>query len=173
MNSKTNHSGIIIWGLLSNELNLINSIESELNSNYDSTILKSSTILFNYTNYYEREMGKELKRLWIVTKKVIDLSSIADVKLFSTKLEKKFQMNAQRRINIDPGFLTLSNLILATTKNYSHRIYLKDGIFAEVTLIFHNNSFQTLEWTYPDYRDNIEFFNNARKMYQQLLNDKS
>ncbi len=114
-------------------------------------------------------MGSELKRYWCATENLTDIGKLSDIKLTAINLEQRYKYNENRSINIDPGFLTLSNFVLATTKNYSHRIYLKDGIFAEVTLIFRHKSYQPLEWTYPDYRNNIQFFNDLRTKYQQLV----
>ena len=115
------------------------------------------------------------KRLWIVTEQLIKLDHLADIKNFARKMEVKFQdENKNRKINIDPGALTLSNFVLATTKNYGHRIYLKDEIFAEVTLIYRKKSFQALEWTYPDYKTNeyITIFNRIREIYACQIKKK-
>ncbi|MBS4014820.1 MAG: DUF4416 family protein [Candidatus Latescibacteria bacterium] len=168
MSTKKSPTGIIIWGLISNDQNLMNDVQKELSPQFGSVLLKSDIIPFDYTDYYEQEMGSGLQRMWLMTDKIIDLSHIADTKLHAIEIEKKFQVQSKRRINIDPGFLTLSNFVLATTKNYSHRIYLRDGIFAEVTLIFRNQTFQPLAWTYPDYQNNIRFFNHARQIFQQI-----
>jgi len=162
--------GTAIWGLITNENNLIPKIEKELLIDYGNVVLKSPIIPFDFTDYYEKEMGKNLIRCWLVTKNLVSLEKIAEMKNFARRIEKKFLNNQkQRSINIDPGIVTLSNFVLVTTKNYGHRIYLKDGIYAEVTLIYRNKSFQALEWTYPDYRNTIIFFNEARKFYQKLL----
>jgi hypothetical protein len=168
MITKKSPTGIIIWGLISNDQNLMSEIQKELSAQFGSVLLKSDIIPFDYTDYYEQEMGSSLQRMWVMTNNIIDLSHIAEMKLHTIEIEKKYQVQSKRRINIDPGFLTLSNFVLATTKNYSHRIYLGNGIFAEVTLIFRNQSFQPLTWTYPDYQKNIRFFNHARQIFQQI-----
>jgi hypothetical protein len=79
-----------------------------------------------------------------------------------------------REVNIDPGLLSLSSLILASTKNYSHRVYLDQGIYAEVTLLFKNQQFNPLEWTYPDYRDKtaLDFFTQARDILRERLGER-
>ena len=89
--------------------------------------------------------------------------------------EKKFSKNSLRRINIDPGYLYASKVILASTKDYSHRIYLSGGIFAEDALYYEDKSFQSWPWTYPDYKTKgyIEFFNNLRRVYLKQLNLKN
>ncbi|MEO0075351.1 MAG: DUF4416 family protein [candidate division WOR-3 bacterium] len=173
MTSVKFHSGIVVWGVITNDINLINNIATIISLDFGKIILRSRIIPFDYTNYYELEMGKNLNRQWLVTEKIIDLQDMSNIKLYAINLENKYKSNNKRKINIDPGFLTLSNFILVTTKNYAHRIYLKDTIYAEVTLIYKDHTFQALDWTYPDYRDNIDFFNQARSLYQQLIYEKS
>ena len=77
----------------------------------------------------------------------------------------------KRRVNLDPGYLLLSRLVLSTFKDFAHRIYLGRGVFAEVTLIFREGSFRPLPWTYPDYAapETIALFNKAREDYKKLL----
>jgi hypothetical protein len=90
----------------------------------------------------------------------------------TNRLEKKYAApDGNRRINIDPGYIRLEHVILATTKGYAHRPYLRGGIYADLTLIYRNKSFQPLEWTYPDYRQEevIALFNQFRKRYLEDL----
>ncbi len=171
MNEKESSiAGIIIWGIITNELSLILDLENKLFDNFGKTIKRSEVLAFDYTKYYEPEMGTNLKRCWLVTANLKPLEQLADIKNFARNIESNFfDQQGKRRINIDPGFLTLSNFVLATTKNYGHRIYLKDDIFAEVTLIFRNRSFQALDWTYPDYRNAITFFNEVRTYLYQTI----
>ena len=79
-----------------------------------------------------------------------------------------------RIINIDPGYLDLSKLILASTKDYKHRIYLTKGIYAEVTLFYQDKTFCPWEWTYPDYKtgEYIEIFNRIRQIYAEQIKEK-
>jgi hypothetical protein len=157
--------GIIVWGILTNKPELVVAVEKEIEKNYGTVIRQSEIVPFDYTDYYEKEMGKNIQRLWLVTEKLVYLSLLAEIKNYARHIEATYaDENNNRKINIDPGILTLSNFVLATTKNYGHRIYLRDGIFAEVTLIYRNKTFQSLEWTYPDYRNSIEFFNKAREL---------
>ena len=69
----------------------------------------------------------------------------------TNQIEQTFAQGARRRINIDPGYLLMERFVLATGKNFSHRIYIGDGIYADLTLMYQKGSFQTLPWTYPDY----------------------
>ena len=82
-------------------------------------------------------------------------------------IEKKYSKENRRTINIDPGYIEKAKFILVTTKNYSHRIYLGSGIFADLQYRMKDGKFQVHEWTYPDYRQKkiINFFNQTRSTY--------
>ena len=134
----------------------------------------SRQIPFVQTKYYESEMGTNLKRRFIALERLMGNEKYWKVKLFTNKLERKLSLKGKRRVNIDPGLISLSKLVLLTTKDYAHRLYLNDGIFAEVTLSFKGASFQPLEYTYPDYKteEYIDFFNKVRGILKRQL-DKS
>jgi hypothetical protein len=123
---------------------------------------------FDTTNYYEKEFGYPLKRRFIFIKNLCERDSLIDIKYKTYEIESKFKKNDQNRIvNIDPGFVSKENIILSTFKNYSHRIYLGKGVFAEITLIYKKNSYTALDWTYPDYKkeETIKIFNEIRKKF--------
>ena len=107
---------------------------------------------FTQTDYYDREMGPGLCRQFVCFGPLVSRERLATIKLTTNALEQRFSCEqGRRRLNLDPGLLSVENLVLATGKNFTHRIYLRDGIFAEVTLIFQGGRFQTLPWTYWDY----------------------
>jgi hypothetical protein len=135
-----------------------------LEKRFSKIALISNVIPFNFSDYYNIEMGHNLKRLWVSFINLIFASDIVNVKIFTNFIEKKFTINSKRQINIDPGYVTLANVILATTKDYSHRIYLRDGIYGEVTTMYKNNNFVKLPWSYPDYLSKVamEFFLKLR-----------
>ncbi len=127
---------------------------------------------FDWTDYYTKEMGKPLFRHFLSFERLIPRSSLPDVKGVTNRLEQKHSSpEGNRRLNIDPGYLCLEHVILATTKAYSHRPYLRDGIYADLTLIYREGSYRPLEWTYPDYRhpEVVSFFNDLRKTYLENL----
>ena len=135
-------------------------------------LLKSEIIPFTHTTYYNKEMGSKLLRQWVIFEKLINPDFLPQLKIKSNEVEKKFlNKSGNRQINIDPGLISMSNLILASAKNYSHRIYLGDGIYGEVTLIYKGHRFNPLEWTYPDYREKIalDFFTKAREILKERL----
>lgn len=132
---------------------------------------ESQEIDFTFTDYYQPEMGPGLKRRFISFKTLRLPEQFVAIKLFCIKLEKKFAFCAKRSINIDPGYINEAKLVLTTTKDFSHRIYLGKGIFAEVTLKFQEGSFQHSATTFPDYRTDLykNIFNSIRKAYRQDL----
>jgi hypothetical protein len=117
--------------------------------------LISDVMLFDFSNYYFQEMGNNLKRFWIAFKILISTANLAEIKVFTNSIEDNFTVNNRRGINIDPGYITPANVILATTKDYSHRIYLAKGIYGEVTTIYKKSGYIKLPWSYPDYLSNI------------------
>ncbi len=132
---------------------------------------ESEIIPFNFTDYYRPEFGDGLKKAFVSFRKLIHPDNLAQVKVITNGIEEKLSLEKKRLINIDPGYLDLAKLVLASTKDYAHRVYLNKGIFAEVTLSFKGNSFRAQEWTYPDYRteDYISIFNKIRGIYSDNL----
>lgn len=120
---------------------------------------------FNYTDYYREEMGENLKKRSLSLEKLKDREELVGVKHLTRKLEEKYAVNKRRRYNIDPGYLTLNNVVLATSKDHPHRIYLGSGVFAQVTLIYSRGEWEPLHWTYPDYtsKEAKHFFHRARQ----------
>jgi len=107
--------------------------------------------LFTFTDYYEREMGSSLHRQTGSFVQLVEPDSLPDIKLFTNTLERTFSEENRRTVNIDPGLLSEERLVLATGKNYIHRIYLRNGIYADLTLIYQEGAYRALSWTYPDY----------------------
>ncbi|MDP2938893.1 MAG: DUF4416 family protein [Candidatus Omnitrophota bacterium] len=136
---------------------------------------ESERLIFNYSTYYEKEFGEDLKRKFISFNKLILPSRLAKTKKFCNSLELKLSEKGKRQINIDPGYISASKLVLATTKDFAHRIYLSMGIFAELTLNFRGNSFAACEWTYPDYKtqEYIQIFNQIRLNYLRQLKENN
>jgi len=127
---------------------------------------------FDITDYYFPEMGKNLFRHFITFQRLILRETLPDIKRRTNRLEEQYaNPDGNRRINIDPGYISPEHVILATTKGYTHRPYLRDGIWADLTLVFRDKSFRPLEWTYPDYRGEkiIQLFNHLRKVYLENL----
>lgn len=115
-------------------------------------------------DYYAKEMQGELNRFLAISHASFPRSALLEGKLLSLEWENHFAREGRRMVNVDIGFLSLENLILATTKNYSHRIFIDKDIFAELTFEFKKGEFRSLPWTYPDYQDpeKIAFLTTAR-----------
>lgn len=129
---------------------------------------------FDYTDYYRGEMGTPLSRSFLSFKSLIDRQQLVEAKLYSNQIEITLaKERGARTINIDPGYLTESQVVLATGKNYSHRIYLKEGIFADLTLIYEHQGFRALSWTYPDYQSKplVGALLHIRKKYTEDKKD--
>lgn len=139
-----------------------------LTRKYGPIDFESKIIDFNYTDYYEKEMGQGLKRRFISFEKLQKCERFIDIKLNCVKIEKKYAPQNKRIINIDPGYLNEAKLILTTTKDFSHRIYLGKSIYAEVTLHFKEGSFCDFPTTFPDYRtkEYKDIFHSIRDIYQ-------
>jgi hypothetical protein len=120
---------------------------------------------FTYTTYYEREMGAGLYRQTIAFLNLLSPEILPDVKLLTNALEQKLAVSGSRRVNIDPGLLSEERLILASGKNFTHRIYLRSGIYADLTLIYQKGRYLSLPWTYPDYQTPriLHFFGALRQ----------
>jgi hypothetical protein len=132
-------------------------------------------LAFDYTSYYDAEMGAGIHRwLWSFAN-LVDRSELAPIKRLTNRVEQSYTDYGKRRVNLDPGLLTLGNFVLATGKNNAHRIYLTEGIFADLTLIFRSGSYRPLEWTYPDYADPllISPLNRLRETYKCALQQAS
>ena len=145
--------------------------------------LRSGIIAFNHTEYYTPEMGAGLARQWALSRRLIGQDAIVEIKRQTNALEdQRRRADGQdgsepggRRLNIDPGYLNLSKVVLATTKDFAHRLYLARGIYAEVTLTWRNRSrgFEPWPWTYPDHcePEALRFFDTARERYKTLLRE--
>ncbi len=157
----------LICGFIFSKEDLFKNAAKKLAKKFGKIDFVSVALPFDYTNYYEKEIGKDLLRKFISFQNLISPARLSPVKLFTNKLEKTFSVAGSRQINIDPGYVSSSKLVLATTKDYSHRIYLSKGIFVEITLEFKGNGFMFLPWTYPDYKTDSyrQIFNKVRSKY--------
>jgi hypothetical protein len=147
----------------------------QLQALYGATALESPRLAFNETRYYDSSMGRGLMRQFFAFQGLIEPEQLAAIKRGSNELEQVYARSARhkvaRPINLDPGYLTLAKWVLASTKDQAHRIYLAEGIYAEITLQYHAGRFLPLDWTYPDYRreDYQAFLMRARSEYRKRL----
>jgi len=146
----------LFCGMLSGDAALLAGAAERLAQEHSAIDTTSEVFAFDYTDYYEPEMGPGLLRQFVSFAPLIDPGEIAAVKLRTNELEQEIAQEAgaplARPINLDPGYLTLSKVVLATAKDYAHRLYLGQGIYAEVTLHYQDGRFNEWPWTYPDYK---------------------
>jgi hypothetical protein len=132
----------------------ISDILKKLDSRFGKQQFNFGPIPFSWTDYYSNEMGTTLEKMYFSYQNSIEREILPEIKLFTNELEQSCRNEAgSRQVNIDPGYVTQDKVVLATTKDFYHRIYLGDGIFGEVTLHYRRGRFRYFSWTYPDYKD--------------------
>ncbi len=161
----------VIIGFIFKDNDVLDRAKGAITKKMGPTDIEGDVLSFDNTDYYRKEFGDNLKKNFISIKRLISPEDIYKLKIETNGIEKALSKAGKRLVNIDPGYITESKVVLLTTKDYGHRIYLKRGIYAEVTLKFQGGSFKPLETTYPDYRreDYIDFFNNVRVRYREDL----
>ena len=157
----------LVVGLLMKDKALFKPLAEALSEGLGPLDIVSAWFDFEYTRYYQPEMGWPLFRRMLAFKPLIRQDELARVKLTTNSIEQDFQQNGNRRVNIDPGYLLSERFVLATGKNFAHRIYIGRNIYADLTLIYKGGSFQTLPWTYPDYAESSmqTFLEQVRNKY--------
>ncbi len=143
----------LIFSIFASAGDLISGTINRLSALYGQPDYVSGQMPFDYTDYYSPEMGNQLVRRFVSMEKLIRPETLPDIKLSTNAIEEESMRDHHRKINIDPGYLSQAHLILATGKGYTHRPYLRDGIYADLTLIYQGRKFCALPWTYPDYAD--------------------
>jgi Domain of unknown function (DUF4416) len=157
----------LVIGLFMQDRALFEPLAAELASEFGCLDMVSSWMPFNYTTYYQQEMGTPLFRRLLAFKPLIEQLQLAAVKLTTNRLEDQYTRSGRRRVNIDPGYLLYERFVLASGKNFSHRIYIGHRIYADLTLIYQGGAFEKLPWTYPDYADRpiLSFLEQVRDKY--------
>ncbi len=152
---------------------------------FGKPILDSGKQNWPYYRYYEEELGLGIMRQFLLFEKLIDPADIVPIKHYTNSIETSIGRvcrhtslcaytpgrDLKRTVNIDPGYITLAKVVLASTKNYSHRVYLRDGIYGEVTLYFKGGTFYGHEFTYQDYKEvqTVDFLVNGRNVLKRLI----
>ena len=152
-------------------MDILEKTEQNLSEAFGDFDFKSAPLFFDKTRYYEKEMGWPLYRFFYTFKSLIDPGDLPDIKIKTNNIESVYTENTGRKVNIDPGYISPERLVLATGKNFTHRIYLAKGIYADLTLIFQKGSFLPLPWTFPDYAsvELREMFKDIRNLYMNAI----
>ncbi len=143
----------LVIGLFLACKDLFPALAAELEAAFGRVDLVSAWMPFDYTTYYAKEMGSGLSRRVLAFRPLIAQKRLPEIKSATNAIERAYAVDGRRQANIDPGYLLLERFVLATGKNYSHRIYLGQGIYADLTLIYRRGTFDALPWTYPDYAE--------------------
>lgn len=142
----------LISGLIYTSDNAYARAKASLERRFGPADLESQPIPFDFTDHYTIEMGSGLTRRFLSFKRLMDPQRLALIKVWTNRLEEKLSVKGRRAVNIDPGYVDLAKLVLASTKDFCHRIPMGNGIFGEVTLCYQGKSFRSWELTYPDFR---------------------
>jgi hypothetical protein len=147
---------MLFVGLLSARRSFLRKAAADLADCFGPVAAVSPVYPFTQSDHYDEEFGGRPYRQFLFFSRRIHPGRLAGIKVKTNAMEARWSRKApggrRRGVNLDPGYLTLYQVVLATTKNFAHRIYLKSGIYAEVTLVYRRNRFQALEHTYPDFR---------------------
>lgn len=171
----------LIVGQLTRDPALFDLAAARMTTLFGPIDLTSETIPFTDTDYYSKAMGQNLLRQFVSFTDLIDPGRLAQIKHASNQFETDLAetapgraLNVQRPINLDPGYLDPSKLVLATTKNYSHRIYIGSCMYAEATLHYHHGSWHAWPYTYPDYASPAyhDFLTSARQKLMETLSSQ-
>lgn len=166
--------------IFSRHVALLDEIEALLIAEYGLLAAKSADYVFEQTRFYEKDMGHDLRKRILVFAPLRPADILPEVKRRTIRLEDEIAESGRfaekRPLNLDPGLLQLAKFLLATTKDRNHRIYLGQGIYAEVTLHFQKDQFEPWPWTYADYREDAirNFLRDARnELHRRLVNIRS
>ena len=161
----------LIASLFAGSGELLEEARVRLSQEFGPVDYESELLPFDHTNYYAAEFGENLKRRFVAFVELVHPGKLAEIKRLTNALEMEWAVEGKRRINIDPGYVSHSKLVLATTKNHAHRIYLGQGIYAEVTLHYCHGTFRPWPWTYPDYASDhyCRIFDEIRERYKAQL----
>ena len=164
---------LFVGVLVANE-DLVADVESQLSSTYGPPDYRSPVLPFTFTDYYRKETGDRILRVFFSFERLIDGDQLPEIKRQTNAMEERFAVTGaavKRPVNLDPGYLEHSKVVLASTKNFYHRMYLGRGIFGEVTMHFRNGKFEFFPWTYPDYKSEEyqAFFLELRAIYRTQL----
>ena len=165
----------LIIGILAADTDCLQKAIEAIIREFGKADLISDAWSFDKTEYYREQTGDHIMRQFVSIEELVDPAELAVIKHKTNGLEQELAQqlrhNVPRPVNLDPGLIEPSKLVLATTKNYSHRIYIGNEMYAEVTLIYDKGAWSALPYTYPDYRQSCyrDFFEKVRKKLLEQL----
>lgn len=159
-------------GFIYADTGIYREVRERLQDIFSPVDLESDEFNFDFTTYYNKEMGSPLFKRFISFSELVEPVRLPEIKLLTNRIENETAASGSRAINIDPGYLSVANVILATTKNHYHRIPLDKGIYAHMEYVIKKkNTLTPLEWTYPDFRTPhyMAFFEKLLLLFKQNL----
>ncbi len=170
----------LICGIIAGRQELLTAAADALAESFGPVELTGEVVPFDLTTYYADQMGQALWRQFVAFGPLADPQALAEAKCQTNDIESRFAQASQngdppRPVNLDVGYVTASKLVLASMKNFAHRIYLDRGVYGEVTLLFRGGIWEPLEWTFPDYAlgQYDEFLSAARNRLREQLRETS
>jgi|MTBAKSStandDraft_2_1061841.scaffolds.fasta_scaffold01210_11 hypothetical protein len=170
--AKIPRGALLFCGLLYATEEMFDTARVALENLFGPVLREARGFPFTVTDYYQDELGSEVYKGFLFFERFISMDSITHIKRETNKLEKALSLPGEKRsVNLDPGYLDLSKIVLATTKDRAHRLYLKDGIYGEVEYTYRKDSYEPCPWAYPDYEQEgyISLFNEMRSHYHKRL----
>jgi hypothetical protein len=161
----------LIASLLTGEADLLVEARIRLSQTFGPVDFESELLPFDHTDYYSPEFGPGLQRQIVTFERLIDPGSLPAIKRQTNDLEQSLLRDGKRRVNIDPGYVSLGKMVLASTKDHAHRLYLGQGTYGEGTLTYQRGRFRPWPWTYPDYASDhyCGLFDTIRERYKAQL----
>jgi hypothetical protein len=161
---------LFIGTLYHNEAHFSEASE-KLKASFGEIAFESPALPWDFSEYYKEELGSSITRRFIFFRDMINPEGLARIKLITNDLELRLSSGGKRNINLDPGYLTPYQVVLASTKNYAHRVYLSKGIYAEVTLVHKDGRYSPHLFTYKDYVSDeyIQLFERARIFFKDRI----
>ncbi len=157
--------------IIFNDSGILSEVETEVARCIGPIEERTDFMPFSQSDYYAPEMGAGLMRRFLLFGPLLERGRLAEIKAATNVIEQAHALKDRRSVNIDPGYIALEQMVLGTTKGFSHRIYQGQGIYADLTLIYENGTYCSLPWTYPDYggRELISLLNGWRERYKRTL----
>ncbi|MFH1714768.1 MAG: DUF4416 family protein [Elusimicrobiota bacterium] len=159
----------LFCALIYSNKDIYNNAKNYLIEKFGDIDIETIEIEFIFTDYYKNEMGETLTRRFLSFRNLINPADLSGIKHITNDIESSYLESGNRKINIDPGYLDEAKVVLATTKDYTHRVYIGENMYAEVTLYFNDKIYKPWPWTYPDYKtkEYIGFFMEMRGFYRE------
>jgi len=165
----------LFCGLIFVEAAAAEKAKTELADHFSAIDSQSALIPFTATDYYRKEMGEPLFRQFVSFSGWLDPEGLPEIKCFTNRLEERFLKAGKRTVNLDPGYLSDANVIIATSKNHYHRVPLNRGVYAHLEYVLKNKQFEFLPWTYPDFKqaEYLAFFRQLFTLFRENSRERA